>query len=507
MPADFDLGIVGAGFGGALMAMIARRLDKSVVLLEKGSHPRFAIGESSTPMANLVLEELTRRWDFARLRPLAKWGTWQKSYPQLPCGLKRGFSFFHHKPGQPCQFDPCRRNQLLVAGSPRDEIADTHWYRPSFDDFLVNEAIREQVEYVDQVSLERPEFAGDLVRISGMRDGKPVRLQVRFLIDASGPGGFLHRTLKVPSAVFRTMPATQGLYSHFENVSRFGSLNPPNEQPPYPIDDAALHHIFPGGWIWVLRFNNGITSAGVAATDEIATRFDFSAGAKSWEQLLRSLPSVREQFASAKAVEPFVHAPRLSWRTSRVSGARWTMLPHTAGFVDPLLSTGIALNLLGIERLAETIGLKNTGRFEARIDQYSRQTLEELDFTALIVSALYKHMGDFEIFSAISLLYFAATIFTETTRRLGRVSDDFLLNQHREFGPAARKLLQAAVRADFEPAQRATMLEELRKVIEPFDIGGLTDSSRRNWFPVRAEDLLENRRKVNASEDDIRSLG
>src|SRR5205085_7915761 len=138
-----------------------------------------------------------------------------------------------------------------------------------------------------------------------------------------------------------------GIYSHFENVMRIDSLNvSPDLQPPYPVDDAALHHVFPGGWIWVLRFNNGITSAGVAATDQVAGQFNFRDGVKAWERLLTSLPSVREQFASAKATEPFVHAPRLSWRTSCVSGPRWTMLPHSAGFVDPLLSTGIALNLL-----------------------------------------------------------------------------------------------------------------------------------------------------------------
>src|SRR5258705_12790271 len=111
MPADFDIAIVGSGFGGSLMAMIARRLDKSVVLLEKGRHPRFAIGESSTPIANLVLEELTKRWDFPRIRPLAKWGTWQKSYPHLPCGLKRGFSFFHHTSGSKWEVQPQHRNE------------------------------------------------------------------------------------------------------------------------------------------------------------------------------------------------------------------------------------------------------------------------------------------------------------------------------------------------------------------------------------------------------------
>src|SRR5437867_4128092 len=71
MRADFDIAVVGSGFGGSLMAMIARQLGCSVVLLERGRHPRFAIGESSTPLANLLLEELARRYALPRLRPRA----------------------------------------------------------------------------------------------------------------------------------------------------------------------------------------------------------------------------------------------------------------------------------------------------------------------------------------------------------------------------------------------------------------------------------------------------
>jgi len=503
MPADFDIAIVGAGFGGALMAMIARRLDKSVVLLEKGTHPRFAIGESSTPLANLILEELSRRWDLPRIRPLAKWGTWQKTYPNLACGLKRGFSFFHHKLGEPWKYQPNHQNELLVAASPRDEIADTHWFRADVDHFLVNEAIREGCEYLDQVELESPTFEGDIVKLSGSRSGKPLRLRVRFLVDASGPQGFLHRTLKLPAEEFSTMLATQGLYSHFENVARFAELNRHDESPPYPIDDAAVHHIFPGAWIWVLRFNNGITSAGVAATDEFAKQLDFANRTKAWERLLNFIPSVREQFASAKPIREFTHTPRLSFRTSRVSAERWTMLPHTAGFVDPLLSTGFPLNLLGIERLAETIGLRNVSRFEARMEHYSRQTLSELDFTALLISALYANMGDFELFSALSLLYFAAASFSETLRRLAKTPEGFLLNEHRAFGPTARKIANAALNQPLLPAARTSLLKDISNVIEPFNIAGLNDPARRNWYPVLADDLLQNHAKLGASEDQI----
>ena len=115
MNIDFDIAVIGSGFGGSLSAMIARRLGRSVVLLERGRHPRFAIGESSTPLANLLIEELALRYDLPRLLPLAKWGSWRKTYPQIACGLKRGFTFYHHQFEEPFLNDSDRRDQLLVA--------------------------------------------------------------------------------------------------------------------------------------------------------------------------------------------------------------------------------------------------------------------------------------------------------------------------------------------------------------------------------------------------------
>src|SRR5687767_1081838 len=133
--------------------MIAHKLGRSVVLLEKGKHPRFAIGESSTPLANLIFEELCERFGLANIRPLAKWGTWQRAHPEIACGLKRGFTFFHHEFGRPFTDDDSHRNQLLVAASPNDRIADTHWYRPDFDAFLALEAQKLGVEYLDETEL------------------------------------------------------------------------------------------------------------------------------------------------------------------------------------------------------------------------------------------------------------------------------------------------------------------------------------------------------------------
>src|SRR5215207_116076 len=107
----YDIAVVGSGFAGSLIAMIARRLGHSVVLIEKTRHPRFAIGESSTPLANLILEQLCERYDLPAVRSLTKWSTWQHSHPEIACGLKRGFTFFHHEPGRAFSDDASHHHQ------------------------------------------------------------------------------------------------------------------------------------------------------------------------------------------------------------------------------------------------------------------------------------------------------------------------------------------------------------------------------------------------------------
>src|SRR5262245_1087344 len=192
--------------------MIARRLGRSVILLERFKHPRFAIGESSTPLANLLLEELATSYDLPRLRPLTKWGSWQQAYPEIACGLKRGFTFYHHTFGRSFAADADRRDQLLVAASPHDGIADTHWYRPDFDHFLMRRARQAGVIYLDEVALARPSWREGEVLLEGERRGEPLSIRARWVIDATGPRGFLSRALEIPEAAPANLPPTQALY-------------------------------------------------------------------------------------------------------------------------------------------------------------------------------------------------------------------------------------------------------------------------------------------------------
>ena len=136
---EADVAIVGSGFSGSITAMALLKRGRRVALIERGRHPRFAIGESSTPLANLLLEEIADRYELPELRVFSKWGTWQRARPDVAVGLKRGFTFLFHEFDRPLAADD-RTRQLLVAASPHDAIADTHWYRPEFDQALARAA-------------------------------------------------------------------------------------------------------------------------------------------------------------------------------------------------------------------------------------------------------------------------------------------------------------------------------------------------------------------------------
>jgi len=493
LSADYDIAVIGSGFAGSLLAMIARRLGKSVVLLERGKHPRFAIGESSTPLSNLLLEELTTRYGLPKLAPLSKWGTWQKAYPEVGCGLKRGFTFFHHQFGRRAATDPERQDQLLVEASPRDAVADTHWVRADVDALFMREARDAGVDYLDEVELESASESPSEVRIEGTRHGNKLAYSARFVVDATGPRGFLHKAFGLREIALADFPPTEALYTHFSGVRRIDEIqpDPSAEIPPYPVDDAAVHHVFDGGWIWVLRFANGITSAGVAAA-----RLDLSEGAPAWNRLIERLPTVRDQFTTAVAERPFIYAPRLSFRSSAIAGERWALLPSAAGFVDPLLSTGFPLVLLGVARLAEIFERDwDSSRFGPALSGYARRTEGELIATASLIGSLYANMANFPLFVSLSLLYFAAASFAETARRLGKpnLASSFLLYDHPSFNVQ-------------ELAGRARSSDDILRAIEPFNVAGLGDRRRRNWYPAAAEDLLRAAPKLGAQPEEIQRL-
>lgn len=512
--------VVGSGFAGALLSRLLARQGLAVTLIERGRHPRFAIGESSTPLANLCLERLADHYGEADLRHLAAHGRWLEHLPGLRRGLKRGFTFYRHRPGRPYANDDASGARLLVAASPTDRVADTHWLREDVDHHFVRQAAAAGVDYRDATQVTGVSVSGRGVRVRTEREGQAQEVRADFIVDATGPGGLLRRALRIPSRLKRTATRSLLLFSHFSGVRLFADVarDSGTSMPvgPYPEDWAAVHHVLDEGWMYVLRFDHGVVSAGLLATPAGARRLALSAdgdASTSWQSLLSRYPSLAAQFAEARPVFPLRFAGRVQHRLARAAGKRWVALPHTYAFVDPLFSTGIAWSLLAVERLAEALGSGRGGLpSPAALRRYEALLAAEADQIDRLVAGAYLAMPNFALFVAQAMLYFAVVSFAEARQRLvsGSGWDGFLgagepgvEDAYRE----ARRRLSRLMGGGRRPARvgdRSGFADWVAHTIAPRNVAGLADPRRRNLYPVDLEVLIERSHLLGLTPSDVR---
>ncbi len=493
MKTEYDLIVVGSGFAGSLMSMVAKKIGLSVLLLERGKHPRFAIGESTSPLTNLLIEELSLKYDLPGILPIAQYGDWQEKLPHLACGLKRGFTYLQQNAGKTYAMRADRSNQLLVSASPNDLTADTHWFREDVDTHFVEEAVKTGVDYFDETCVTVRSLDSSGVSLSCERDGKLFETSGKFLIDATGKRGYLHRALKLKEVSFEGMPRTHSLFSHFRGVKRCDKMAEYQsaETAPYPMDDAALHHVFDGGWMWVLRFNNGITSAGISVTEEFAAEIKLHEKEGAWSRFMERFPTIGKQFSESKAIQSLYYSEGLSFRSEKAVGEGWAMLPSAAAFIDPLFSTGFPLTLLGVQRLANILESSwGKSEFALRLKEYESVTFEEADWTAKFIGGCFSSFPRFSQFASLSMFYFAAASFSEMTRRLDRrkLVTRFLAADRPEFASG----MSIAVDRIASPACKETSFYEgVRDSIANMNVAGLCKPEKRNWYGADLQDVID----------------
>lgn len=536
----FDVAVIGAGFGGSLMALILQRLGLRPVLIDRASHPRFAIGESATPIGDLIWSQLAKRFDLPRLAPLAEFGSWQRAYPELPCGLKRGFSYFLHRPQQRYMPSAGYEDELLVAASQGDDDADTHWYRAAFDAFICDTALQAGIAYYDQTQLAELR-AGNDWELTGTRLGQPVTLRAKFVIDASGEGGVLARHLGLQNQVAEMQTNSRPLFAHFRGIPSWdhlhghereanaaqnratiegvpsrsnvrsagdgrhssrhssGHCDPaihPFSRHPYPCDDAVLHHVFEGGWMWVIPFNNGITSAGFALDQRHFPLREEITPQAEWESLLDRYPSIGDHLRDATICGPadqLVRGRRMQRWMSQAAGPNWALLPTATAFLDPLHSTGNAHTLSGIERLAglfaQHLGRWDEPGFHTGLRDYNLVLQAETRLLDRIIHGCYLTLGDMDLFGATSAFYFVPAIWAEARRRSGEWQPhEAFLGAHdvawrqiveQSYG----ELTQLMSSEESSSSARRAFIERVRQRIAPYNLAGLCDPDRHNLYP------------------------
>lgn len=501
--AQFDVVVLGSGFGGSLLSTILAKSGQSVALVDSAKHPRFAIGESSTPLANVTLAELAKTYDLPEVSPLTKYGTWKDRYPEIGCGIKRGFSYFGHTPGATF----CEEHQLLVAASRTNAAADTHWLRSDVDHFFFELARKYGVSTFEDAKIKIEANDSLLVRsrhesnstsdntvwrIGGTYDGKPLSLETPFVVDATGAAGVVLKTLGIEDQTCRLKTNSSAVFAHFNNVPCVSDvlqkLDADCTRHPYDCDAAAVHHVLDNGWMWQLRFDDNSVSAGLLfdqrADPGKATLADPE---HAWKVQVERFPFLKTQFASGTVPRPHsgLHTSRRLQRLwSAAAGNGWAALPSTAGFIDPLHSTGIAHTLFGVRRLASILTSASVAERGCLLADYSETVVDELWLIDELVEGCYAALPSFRLWSDWCMLYFAAV--TSMEQSASSTADCSFLRADdvafRRIVSDARLELQKAIDAGSSATDCTRFEERMRTQVEPWNRVGLLDDACRGMY-------------------------
>lgn len=394
-----DVIVIGAGLGGSTLAAILARRGLRVLLLEAGTHPRFAVGESVVPEFSLRAKLLAARFDVPELAWLSNFQLVRHKV-SANSGVKRNFTYLHHREGAEHRAQDTSQFQAMTYPLG----PDCHLYRPDVDAWLTALAVQYGADYRERTPVESVvlDAGGAVVRAGGRE------LCARFVVDGTG-----HRSLVARAAGVRAEASlrtnSRSIFTHMVGVAplaaaRRGAGRLPVPSPP---DQGTLHHYFDGGWFWVIPFGNHeaavnpVCSVGLTL-DAVRHPDRGTAAADEFAEFVARFPTVARQFQGARAVRSWVKTERLQYQADCLGGARWCLLPHAANFVDPLFSGGMAMTFSGVYEIATVLlAAFAADRFEA--DAFARLTRTTRDSLAMLdrlVRGSYAAFRSPELFNA-----------------------------------------------------------------------------------------------------------
>ncbi|WP_182870384.1 NAD(P)/FAD-dependent oxidoreductase [Rhodopirellula sp. JC639] len=481
MEGRFDVAIIGSGFSGSILARILASRGRRVALLDAATHPRFAIGESSTPIADLLLRRLGQCYGFPDLETLSAYGNWRQSFPELACGMKRGFSYFDHRTGSVESYRGER--SMIVAASPSDSKSDTHWYRSEVDAYLFGKAVEAGAVAQEGVAVT----ALDLSAVGDARIGfaSGDDIAAAMVVDASGQAAVSARLLGVAPLTARLRTRTCAAFAHFRGVDSYANLfnsihGDQRAWDPFDADAAAQHHLIDQGWVWMLRLNNGITSVGITSpipADTSTSRNTVDQAVQILENRFRGYPTLHQIMRDSEIVAPDSEIRSIG-RVQRlydpVIAENCVMMPTTAVAIDPLHSTGIAHALAGVGRLADVLLTPERGGF---VHRYRESILAEAMHLDQMVAMGYRAMPSFRRFAASCMVYFAAAIACEERIGGGEEPSKLWQADDQRFVAAVGRCAEL-VGSDADDNE---VVRRMRELIQPWNTAGLFDGAGNRY--------------------------
>lgn len=465
-----DVFVLGSGLAGSVCASILARQGATVTLVDAGSHPRFAIGESMTPQLVEWLHILATRFDLPELEHLLDVKAVTKHIGPMH-GKKQSFGFVRQVPGQ--EPDP---NEACMFIIPKLLTEASHLYRQDTDSYFFHVAAKYGCTLRQNWRAADLDFDDDGVTVTG-QNGEVFR--AKYLIDASGFRSPLAQKFDLRDN--RLKHHARSMFTHYIGVKPFDDVcnHPKSLRPPAPWHGGTLHHIFDRGWFWIIPFNNQpgsmnpLCSVGLTFDERKYPKPTDMTPEEEFNHYLDLYPSVKRQFEGATRVREWVSTDRLQYSSKQSIGYRWCLMSHAAGFIDPLFSRGLSNTFEIVYSLCSRLleALKDDDFSVERFEYVDRLERGLLYYNDLLVNSSYISFSHYRMWNAVFRIW--ACFITPGTMRLTKARLRYLVdNDEKHF-----KQLEEAPHPGLwwpESTEFKNMLETTAEICEKYEAGVLT---------------------------------
>lgn len=490
----FDIVVIGSGLGGSACALVLSKLGYRVALIERGSHPRFAIGESATPVTSKKIRHLGEIYDIPEFDRFSTYDKIKESKLDIHCGPKELFHYYIHEKGQKSVSLDGEIPEFIV----QTPEVDAQYFRSDSDEYMVKVAQEYGVIYLENTSVENIEFSSENVLISCDQQGESLDINAQFVIDGTGFRSIIGEKfdLKVQGDDLNIPLKSRSIFSHFKNVGDFEEkLNEDHnfvDRSPAPRARATQHHCFDGGWVWVIPFENGVTSVGLNLDIDKYPMNDIDAEEEFWS-VIEQYPIIMDLLRHSDNVRPFVKTGRMQYYNSEMVGDRWAMLPASAYGLDAWFSTGLASSFIAIHRLADILHERvfPGNRFTRdNLLDYELAMKKEYLHVSKMIHGMYKSFKHYDVFKHYCSLCFmgAESFLANGGAKKGMDLSSLLLNAGDQgfvdkFGTIYDKVMEWASREEVVDSEIAMLNLYIREDMEPYNYREFGDPKMFGMHP------------------------
>lgn len=311
---QYDIVVIGGGPGGSMAGTLLADSGKRVVLFETAQFPRYHIGESLLSGTAELLKKI------GVLDKLEKEGYIKKFGVEWVWGEQREPWTVYFKDALAMPYDYGYQVE-----------------RGPFDQTLLDNARDHGVDAREQHKVTGYSVEEDgtaWVAYENRTSGETGRISARWIIDASGQGGFV--TKREHNQHWDPYLKNMAIWTYWRGAQRGEGIDAGNTFLP----------TFSDGWWWFIPLRDDITSIGVVIDRDAYQQGKHAGPEHYYRDCLARTPELTERLVNAEQTDGVRVQRDWSYIYDKFSGHGYIAVGDAACFIDPLFSTGVHLAML-----------------------------------------------------------------------------------------------------------------------------------------------------------------